>query len=351
MVHTIISYVLIIGLFVIFLKDYKKIDLNNPKMGEYYLDISSSSALKGICAICIICTHWCTYNLHLTNESPFTQFIPFHFGHFCIIIFMFLSGYGIVTVELKKKSGWRDYLRGRMWKILKPAWIVSFFTLVIYVLWGPRDISMDTVSVNWLHEYMYQISHREFSAFFFAKYFILHLDWYVMTTLVLYLLLKISLYFTSDKMEMFGILCLLILFFYVLGRLGNFPAHYYRNLWAFPFGVLCAIKPLFLKEKRFVVVVVVCVVLNLLVEGIHYTVSAILALSLLMYVGFTNRSYKIKSRFLLYLGSISYAIYLIHRTVYNMLWTYNLLYIQLFIVITLLLAHVFTKIILLKRNS
>lgn len=103
MVHTIISYVLIIGLFVIFLKDYKKIDLNNPKIGEYYLDISSSSALKGISAICIICTHWCTYNLHLTNESPFTQFIPFHFGHFCIIIFMFLSGYGIVTVELKKK--------------------------------------------------------------------------------------------------------------------------------------------------------------------------------------------------------------------------------------------------------
>ena len=262
---------------------------------------------------------------------------------------MFLSGYGVVTVELKKRRKWTEYLRLRLWKILKPAWIVSFLTLCIYILWGPKDISMETVGENWLHIYMSQISHREFSAFFFAKYFILHLDWYVMTTLILYLLLKISLSLTNDTMRMLGILVLLTISFYVVGRALHFPAHYYRNLWSFPLGVLCAIKPHWMRSGFTVGMVLVVFALNSFVEGVSYTIAAVMALAVLMYIGYTDRSRGINSRFLLYLGGISYAVYLIHRTVYDMLWTYHLLYLPLFIVITVLLAHLFTKYIL-KKN-
>lgn len=347
MIHTILSYIVIIGLFLgLFCKYKKDIELNR---GGYYIDLASSTALKGVCAICLICTHWCTYNLHLIEENTFTRFIPFHLGHFCIIIFMFLSGYGVVSVELKKRRKWAEYLKKRCWKILKPAWLVSLLTLVLYMFWGPKDISMETVGENWLHEYMSQISHKEFSAFFFAKYFILHLDWYVATTLVLYLLLKIALSLTNDTMKMFGMLVLLVALFYIIGRTMHFPAHYYRNLWSFLLGVLCAIRPHWTRNGFIATAVIVVFALNSFVEGVNYTVAAIMALIVLMYIGYTNKNHRINSSFLLYLGSTSYAVYLIHRTVYNLLWTYQLLYMPLFVVVTLILAHLFTKYILKKQ--
>lgn len=351
MTHTLISYALILGLFIVFFISCskRKDEVNGDNIGRgYRISASISKGLKGVCSICLICTHWCTYNLHLIEENAFTRFIPFHFGHFVIIIFMFLSGYGMATVEAKPRR-FLDYCKNRIWKLLRPAWIVALLTLIVYTLWGPKNISVETVQENWLNSYMLQISHREFSLLFFVKYFILRLDWYVMTTLWLYLMLWGAVHFAKGKMQRILFLCIFVLLFYAVGRMLHFPAHYYRNLWSFPLGALCAVYPHWARNKIIVTIVSVGVGLNSFVEGLNYTVAALMALAVLMYVGYIFRRKELDSPFLLYLGSISYAVYLIHRTVYNMLWTYHFLYIPLFIIVTIILAHLFTRFVF-QRN-
>lgn len=176
MSYTLLSYLIISNLIVIFVVSYKNITDDktvslDDSRGGYFLSINSSLALKGICSIVLICTHWCTYNFHLleNQHSLFCSFIPLHLGHFCIIIFMFMSGYGIAKVETKRRLGIKAYLFKRVWKILKPAWIISLTTLILYILFGPRNISMEIVGENWLHIYMSQISYRAFSIAFFLS--------------------------------------------------------------------------------------------------------------------------------------------------------------------------------------
>lgn len=347
MSHTILTYLIIILLVAAFLLSYKrKCDSELVNTGGYYVSANTSLALKGICAIILICTHWCTYNFHLLSnkDSLFYNFIMLHGGHFVIIIFMFLSGYGIAKVETTRRLSIKDYFAKRVWKILKPAWIISFITLLLYIFFGPRNISMEVVGENWLHIYMSQISHRAFSVFFFVKYFTLHLDWYVFTTLVLYILFWLALHASKEKARMLSVLYFLTFVYYCIGQLLDFPAHYYRNLWSFPLGVTCALWPDWVKNKRLLSFSVLVFVLNLIIEGQHYAVSAFMALAVLMGVGYTNLKYEISSKTLFYLGGISYPVYLIHRTVYNLQWTYDALNFPLFILITIVSSICFKNI-------
>ncbi len=87
---------------------------------------------------------------------------------------------------------------------------------------------------------------------------------------------------------------------------------------------------------------------NLKQEGYIYIIPSVLALTVLMILGLTNKSHELNSRFFTYLGGISYYIYLSHSLFYNLLWEYNLLYFPLFLALTIGFATVYKSITALK---
>ena len=115
-------------------------------------------------------------------------------------------------------------------------------------------------------------------------------------------------------------------------------AHYYRNLWAFGIGVVFAYKPNIICKKNILILgtaYAFLVVFNWFREGFYYAFVTTIAMGILMYIGLISQKYEIKNRMILYLGTISYYLYLCHRTVYNLLWGYGMTNFVIFVCLSI----------------
>lgn len=113
---------------------------------DYYLSAEVSNALKGASAVVIVCHHWCLYNSqNIINGLSFIDLIlPVFGGNFSLVIFLFLSGYGITKSEVKSPNGIKKLAKKRVWKIYKHALIIYAITALVYMfaLSSPVDASL-----------------------------------------------------------------------------------------------------------------------------------------------------------------------------------------------------------------
>ena len=320
---------------------------NTQKLSlDYYLSTQTSNALKGVCAVVLICHHWCLYNLHTITDPNFIEkILPFFGGNFVLVIFLFLSGYGITKSEEKSPNTVKRYTKKRIWKIYKPALIIYTITALVYIFALKSPVESSQITENWLNGFISDWSNHNITWLLLAKWYGIKLDWYVFTTLVLYVIFYVSYHSfsnTSSKVVSKRIFMsiLLIAIYYVISHIiyGAPLAHYYRNLWAFLLGVMIGLKPDLLKDIKFWIFCGLILIFNHLQEGRNYDVGSVLALVVLLFFGLTNRKYNVNSRLFVYLGGISYYLYLCHRMFYNLLWSYDLLYFPLFIILSIAFA-------------
>lgn len=320
---------------------------------DYYLSPQVSNSLKGASALLLICTHWCTYNLH-TLDSPIwiEKLFPFFGGNFVLVIFLFLSGYGITKSEEKSPNSIKRYAKKRIWKIYKPAFLIYTITALVYTFALKEPVETGQITENWLNGFISDWSNCDINLMLLFKWYGIKLDWYVFTTLVLYVIFYVSYHTISNSLsnivsKRIIMSVLLIAIYYVIAHFifGTPLAHYYRNLWAFLLGVMIGLKSDFLKDYKFWIFCGLILLFNYKQEGLFYDISSILALIVLLFFGLTNRKYNINSRFFVYLGGISYYLYLCHRMFYNVLWSYNQLYFPLFIFLSIAFASVYKMIV------
>lgn len=109
----------------------------------------------------------------------------------------------------------------------------------------------------------------------------------------------------------------------------DFPAHYYRNLWALVLGMLLAIfeKDILGNRKlqTFIIVGVICFLLLqcfFLMEPFYF-IAAVAALSAtVVSEKFISRRSIVPNSFIAMLSGMSYVIYLIHIKVFTVEWYY-----------------------------
>lgn len=353
--YTIWAYILISTLVVVFFYNYLQTSKQGATSanGSFYLSPPVSIALKGIAAVIIICHHYCLYRFNYVEHNLFTSLIPRNGGNFALVIFLFLSGYGVTKSEMTRPNTPKQFLRRRIWKVLKPCLIIYGITFAAYSLLTNVPITEENIRNDHLNPFIIDISQHNYSLKLLADWFLIKMDWYVYTTLVMYAFFWLSTYIyegTDDASKRRRI-CFLIditaVYYLICSPIYTHNmAHYYRNLWAFVLGVIIAYKPMILNEHKLggEILLVLLTAFNWFREGHLYAGAALLAVLFLLFLGYTNRRHDIDNRFLLFLGGISYFLYLCHRMFYGLLWATDMLYFPLFVTLSIGFAIVYKKI-------
>lgn len=309
---------------------------------EDYLDIESTTGLRGILAITIVLHHM-SEKIDSGYVFPYFQ----HLGYLVVAVFFFLSGYGLL-VSYKKKG--KNYLKGFLKKRVLYLLIVYLIVSAIYIVF---DIIIGKeMSVK-----------RVLTGIFFSSDPIAVNSWYILVQLILYLFFWIvfSLEKPSRKTKIL-IMTMLVALLAVVYRLVNYYPYWYISNFAFVFGMLWAEKKVWIDKilgKHYILCLffsVLCFALfsavPLMFEHFGYDLEAIrLIFRMLSSVAFSAliivalKFIKPTGRLLKFLGGLSLEIYLLHAMVYislrnrKYLWVENeFLWVVLTIVITIALA-------------
>lgn len=219
MIHTILAYLLIIFFIFTFCLDFCRNKRTAVISYDYfYLSSNTTTALKGIAAIIIVCHHYCLYQYNYVDHKFVTALIPMNGGNFSLIIFLFLSGYGVTKSELAKPKNISQFFRMRFWKVLKPCLIIYGITFLAYFFLLPDGITEYDIKQNWLNPYVIDISSHNISLELLLNWFCIKMDWYVYTTLVLYVFFYLTTFIYPlnddskvDSVKMKRILLLLLM--------------------------------------------------------------------------------------------------------------------------------------------
>ena len=96
-----------------------------------YLNVKSTSGLKGFLALGIVFHHLSKY---VTTGVEFSNFS--YMGTYIVSVFFFLSGYGLYVQNNQKENYLDNFLTKRLSRILKPFIVISAIYLIYYYLNG-----------------------------------------------------------------------------------------------------------------------------------------------------------------------------------------------------------------------
>lgn len=259
-------------------------------------DKETSIALKGVLSLLIV-AHHLSYHV----DSWF--FSLFHsWGASIVSLFFFIAGYGLMVSFMKNPSYLQNgFFRKRMWKVIKPFLGLT----VLFVLLRSWDEHTISTSI------FYDLLVRGIPP--------LPNSWFVFTIVLLYCFFYALFRLLSISIHLKIAILFLLSFLYILfvKEIG-----YDRNWWvaalAFPTGVLYAYKEkIIVAYSRLTIYKLmffpsVCLILGAIMYShieilliIAYVLIPLLTINLLSYVHWGQRRF-------IFLGSISYEIYLFH---------------------------------------
>lgn len=257
------------------------------------LTISQTGMLKGIIALGIVFYHIAVqYNENLIVVKPFK-----YFGFLFVGLFFFISGYGLMVSMLTKK----DYFRSSKKRFLKV--IIPFINaFILYIIY-----------------YFLRGEIQQQNIFFVVKY-----CWFIYEILALY-----SMFFITYEKYSFKkatilngiiiVICLMLMYFFKIS------ATWYKSTLAFLMGIIVAknrenlVK--WINSKHYLKILILIIsmgiflalgkYLNLgILEILIYNIAVMLFIMICLMI--INKSVKFENKFLQYLGSISFEIYLYH---------------------------------------
>lgn len=168
-------------------------------------------------------------------------------------------------------------------------------------------------------------------------------DWYVFCILIFYSIFFCSVFLSKliAINQTIILSFLMVLYFFVaLFVLGAEHAQYYRYPWAFVLGHIVATCKKNSMMVNYGVLALFVLLLTLTKEVMPFAAGFLAVLSL-MFFSFVSRKYVVTSRFLLFIGSISYFFYLSHERIGFTLMLYSGLdSVLLWILITICVAYV-----------
>lgn len=197
--------------------------MNKP---AHHIPIEFSNFLKLLACFVIVIHHFSQYGLdsHKVSGVIFEVFRSVG-GDLSVTIFFFLSGYGLMVSESKKKFEIKRFASKRFWRILEPFWLVNFVAVIIYWILGADNIATHSI----MHAVGSILGVVRFDSTM----------WFIHYLLILYILFAIGMllhkpiFFVGSS----------ILAFIIIAIINNLPSHLWSSLFAFPFGMMVGLKP------------------------------------------------------------------------------------------------------------
>ena len=285
------------------------------KNNSFFMDKSQTGQLKGIAILLVLTSHlWG----HVFQYRAFPMV-----GDYSVTLFLMLSGFGLTRSLANRPLLLGDFISHRLKRVLLPYWLVTIIILILdYFLlqrtYSPQNIALTLAGIN-LNPVLRQLDYAR---------------WFITLLLIYYVLFFIANRFFKNLPA----ICLLFFFGVILllfKHYGIFSLGKYNQIIAFPIGcfmsyfhdnlsklfnntnkisfalfsislTMIAIKvPLLLISDKATYLYSITELCVYNVNGLLFCFLMILAISAL-------GIYNYISNFLLFCGTISYEIYLIH---------------------------------------
>ena len=143
------------------------------------------------------------------------------------------------------------YARKRLWKVFQPYLVITIFSIVLYWIIGANVTEEQLLDARVNPTFGLLGSHQatptDMLGYVLGTKSLDRAMWFVGVTLYSYTAFLLSKLLLPSKslMEKRGVILLsytvLILFFAAFTYWKQFPAHYYRNLWALVLGLMIAL--------------------------------------------------------------------------------------------------------------
>lgn len=177
--------------------------------------------LKGYLAICILVHHLYQFGVFLSGSTLGYPFLLL--GHWGVVIFMFMSGFGLFSSYLSKGDTYiKSFFRAR----LLPFYVTYLFFVALYTcfeLINGKEITASEI----LHSLTYGGT-------------IISFGWYLQLTLLMYLLFYIlKLIFRNEGAFIYA-LCISVLIFLIINFCLSSQKNVYEPSFAFVLGVIFA---------------------------------------------------------------------------------------------------------------
>lgn len=316
---------------------YKPLSGTNQQ-NQTVLSLDTSNLIKAVCCIVIILHHYA-----LRAQVPFVgSYFSSSAANQALMLFMLMSGFGIVKSELIHKTTVKTFLKKRFLKLLIPFWIVNVITIVIYSFVNPQKpygIDVDRVRVwdNFWNFGTGQYAILDYVMLFLGIKEVDGAYWFLEVILYSYLALLVtkSLFdLKKKKAYALSFYTILIILFGIFAYYQQLPAQYYRNLWPLVLGFFMAVyeNKLILRLCNIKTIIITVFFIN--IYFIFYTkvvhdlsVKTFVGIDIVLFVTFILsyllRKYAIsKTSLLSKVAILSYLIYLWHIKFLNLEWYY-----------------------------
>lgn len=161
LIFTVIIFPLII------LRSIKKIDCETT----YLLGKQETSVIRGISVIFIIESRFLAWAIEMGAEvNKILQLIIGQLGGIGVLLFFFVSGYGIYVSYAKEKPGW-NFIRKRLENVYIPYVFIKLIMLFLFCLLGEHTGSLENNVLNilTLEDWFIRVIVLQYISFFVLK--------------------------------------------------------------------------------------------------------------------------------------------------------------------------------------
>lgn len=281
-----------------------------------YLGVKSTTGLKGFLALGIVFHHLSQW---ITTGEEFSNFG--YMGTYIVSVFFFLSGYGLYVQNEKKENYLDSFLVKRLFKILIPFIFISS----IYLIYR-------------------KINGQELSNSFFIDLFkkgstVIYNGWFVDIIIIMYIFFYISFRMFSDKTIAILVNTVLIIFYIVLAIKLGYGFWWYNSSLPFVLGLLWAKNKNYIDKilNKYYFIVLVCIIgllfishqYDIVYKKLHlvdsYSYAFLANIDNVIFTIFfilIVRKIDFSNKYLLFLGRVSFELYMIHGLVISIFGKY-----------------------------
>ena len=281
-----------------------------------YLGVKSTTGLKGFLALCIVFHHlskWVTTGTEFSNFS--------YMGTYIVSVFFFLSGYGLYVQNERKENYLDNFLVKRLSRILTPFIVISS----IYLIY--RSINGQELTVSF------------FMNLFKKGSTVIYNGWFVDIIILMYVFFYISFKTFRNRTVAILVNTLLIGGYIILAIKLGYGFWWYNSSFPFALGLIWAkynkkIDKM-LNDYYFVGIILATCLLFMshqysfilkklhLVDEFSYGVSANLDnIIFTLFFILVARKIDFSNKYLLFLGRISFELYMVHGLVISIFGKY-----------------------------
>ncbi|URZ00240.1 hypothetical protein CLAUR_002280 [Clostridium felsineum] len=340
--YRIFIYLLVFILFPILLF-YKSSISRVKQYNDEFLSKKSTDCIKGLSILVIILHH-----ISLKMQPVGFMAIYTCFGHIAVSTFLFFSGYGLMVSKLRKENYLKNFFSKRLSKVYLPFVIINGITIVIAALVLHAKFNLKDVLL-----YLSGIQLIDST------------QWFVIAILVFYLCFYICFKFFKPIIAQHILLFLTFVYFFFMIFTG-FREWWFNTAFSFPIGVYVAINYTtisnFLKKNYILTLIpnligflVFFALAHMIPSSIMPLYQTITSVIFVLLVLLFLLKFKISSPPLLFIGAISYEMYLVHMKVLVAYFTavhikgsYS---VYLYLVLVVLISFAFNKLFNLSKNK